>query len=359
MKRIRLQSILILGALLTAGCARIGPDETGVRTKNFGKDKGIVSKDQGPGYHRFLWPLDSWQRFPSTVQSIRFTQQRDLTSAGATGPIELTSVDGDRVVIAAEVLFHIAEGAAHKVLQDSGSGERYREVAGGLAQDAARALFGRLRTEEFYNVARREKMRGELMLLLRRRLGARDIELVDFLLESIEFPPNYEALIKTKKVADQKVDLEKAKSRAAEERGKVTLVRTQTDLRLAAMQKEADIAMMKQRTDTDLKAAGFNVGATQYAAERTADGAHYQGLKHAEGIRVTKAAEAASTQLINEALVGNGGRNLVARETVKGLNLPEMVIPSDGYPWLSPREMVRRLGGEDEPATAERGAAAP
>jgi hypothetical protein len=185
------------------------------------------------------------------------------------------------------------------------------------------------------------------------------MELVDFLLESIEFGPNYEALIKTKKIADQKVELEKAKSRAAEERGKVTLVKTQTDIKLKAMQKEADIAMMKQRTDTDLKVAGFNAEAAKYSAERSADGSLYQGKKNAEGIRVTKAAEAESTRLKNEALIGEGQRNLVVLETVKGLNLPEIVIPSDGYPWLSPREMIRRLGGGEEPPAAESGEAAP
>lgn len=359
MKIIRNHAILALVALLSASCARIGPDETGVRSKNLGPGKGIEPEDKGPGYHRFLWPLDSWQRFPSTVQSIRFTQQRDLTRTGATGSIELTSDDGDRVVIAAEMLFHIQEGAAHKVLQDSGSGDRYREVAAGLAQDAARALFGRLGTEAFYNVERRDEIRRELVSLLRERLAARHMELVDFLLESIEFGSNYESLIKTKKIADQKVELEKAKSRAAEERGKVTLVRTQTDIRLKALQKEADIAMMKQRTDTELKVAGFNAEAAKYAAERSADGALYQGKRNAEGTRVTKAAEAESTRLKNDALIGEGQRNLVALETVKALNLPDIVIPSDGYPWLSPREMIRRFGGEEEAPSAKPGEAAP
>lgn len=353
MKRFCNPVILTLAALLSASCARIGPDETGVRTKNFAPGQGIVPQDQGPGYHRFMWPLDSWQRFPSTVQSIRFTQQHDLTHAGATGPIELTSADGDRVVISAEVLFHIQDGAAHKLLQDSGTGDRYREVAAGLALDGARALFGRLGTEHFYDVEQREGIRRELVSLLRERLAARHMQLVDFLLESIEFAPNYEALIKAKVVADQKVELERAKTRAAEERGKVTLVKTQTEIRLRELQQVTDIAMMKQRTETDMRIAGFTGQAAKYTIERSADGALYQGQKEAEGIRVTKSAEAESTRLKNEALIGDGGRNLVAREAVKGLNLPEMVIPSDGYPWLNPREMVRRLGGEDEPSAAK------
>ncbi len=354
MNRLKLACAGLLIAVLTTSCARVAPDEIGVRTKNLAWGKGIVPEDQSPGYHRFLWPLDSWHRFPSTVQSIRFALQADLTGRGVGAPIELTSAEGDRVVISAEVLFCIAEGGAHKVLQDSGSGDRFREVAQGLAQDAARALFGKLRTEEFYDVRHREAVRRELVSLLSERLAARHMELVDFLVETIEFGPGYEALIRTKKVADQKVELEIAKTKAAEERAKVTLVKTQTEIRLNGLQKQADITMMKLQSEMNLKIAGLNAEAEKHASEHRANGILYQGLKEAEGTRVTKAAEAASTRLKNKALVGDGGRNLVALETVKGLNLPEMTIPSDGYPWLNPLDMATRFGGGDGNQPASR-----
>lgn len=346
MKRLRSGMLLVLTACLTAACARVGPDEVGVRTRNVAPGKGIVPEDQGPGYYRFLWPLDSWQRFPSTVQSIRFGHRPHRRVADDGPPLEVTSADGDRVTVSAEVMFRIADGSAHRVLQDSGSGARYREVARGLALDAARALLGRLRTEDFYNVSRREEVRAEMRVLLAQRLASRHMELVDFLLDTIEFAPDYEGLIRTKKVADQQVELERARSRAAEETGKVALVRTMTDVRLQALQREADIEMMKRRTDTDLQIAGLNADAEKYATERMADGFLVQGLKEAAGIRATRAAEAESLRLKNEALTGDGARNLVAQETVLGLNLPDMVISSDGYPWLSPHEMVETFGGE-------------
>ncbi|NCC51676.1 MAG: hypothetical protein EOM20_10715 [Spartobacteria bacterium] len=336
---------IMMAALLTS-CTRIEPDQVGVRTKNLARGKGIVPRDQGPGFHRFLWPMDSWHRFPSTVQRVHFGRTTGRPDVITYDAIDLTSADGDRVVLSAEALFRITENEAHRVLQDSGYGTRYLEVAAGLAQDAARALFGRLHTEEFYDVDQREAARREVRKLLGERLAARHMTLVDFLVERIEFSPDYESLIRAKKVADQKVELEKAKSRAAEERGKVTLVRTRTDTRLQALQKEADIDMMKARTEYELKMAGLQAEANKYAAERAADGHQYEGVKKAESIRLAKTAEAESIRLMNEALEGDGARNLVARETVKGLNMPDMMIASDGYPWLSPRKMALRLGGE-------------
>jgi len=337
--------LMLLLTLLGAACTRIGPDEIGVRTRNFAPGEGIVQADQRPGYHRFLWPLDSWHRFPSTVQTLRFAPQRDMLERTA-GPIEITSADGDRVALSVEMLVRIADDSAHRVLQDSGSGDRFLDVARGLGVDAARAFFGRLRTEEFYDVERRETARREIIEQLGPRLDSRHMELVAFLVEGVEFGPNYEALIRAKKVADQQVELERSRSRAAEARGRVEMIRTETEIRLRAMQKEAEIAMLEIGTDANLRIGGLNAEAEQYTSQRRADADRYRGLKEAESTRVTKTAEAESIRLRNEALTGSGGRNLVAMETVKGLNLPQMNIASDGYPWLSPREMVTRFGGD-------------
>ena len=351
MNSVRNGLLVLILALAGSACTRIGPDEIGVRTRNFAGE-GIVQADQRPGYHRFLWPLDSWHRFPSTVQTLRFAPQRDMLERTA-GPLEITSADGDRVAISAEVLFRIADDSAHRVLQDSGSGDRFQEVARGLSLDAARAFFGRLSTEEFYDVERREATRLEIVEQLGPRLANRHLELVAFLVEGVEFGPNYETLIRAKKVADQQVELERSRSRAAEERGRVEMIRTETEVRLRAMQQESELAMMQIGTDANLRIGGLNAEAEQYTTQRRADADRYRGLKEAEGTRITKTAEAESIRQRTEALTGSGGRNLVAMETVKGLNLPQMNIASDGYPWLSPREMVTRFGGDSTVATDE------
>ena len=338
--------LMVGAAALTvgAGCTRIKPDEIGVRTVNFGMGKGIVPADCGPGYHRYLWPLDTWHRFPSTVQRIRFAKDESSGWAQQSEPIEITSADGDHVVMNAEVFFQIKEGNAHQVLQDSGSDERYKDVVRGLAQDAARVLFGRLHTEAFYTEKSREEVREEAVTQLKQKLEPRGITLVDLLVESVEFDPNYENLIRQKKIADQRVELEKAKSRAAEEQGKVAKVKAEPTAKVQKIDRETEAEISKRSTEIDLRIGGMRAEASKYAAQLKADADLYKSEHEAEGQKLLKAAEAEGTERLNAALVGEGGRNLVALEAVKRLNVVDVTFPSVGYDWFNPSEMAVRVG---------------
>lgn len=342
-------ALAVLTLLLGVGCTRIGPDETGVRSVNLGPNKGIVQRDFGPGYHRYLWPLDSWNRFPSTVQHMRFAQQRP-------GPVpegiqfgealQVTSADGDRVTVLADVFYRIADDRAYRVLQDSGPGDRFVGVVRTLAQDATRVVFGRLRTEEFYEEDQRESARLDGVTLLRERLEPRGIELVDLLVETVEFDPNYEKLIQEKKIADQRVELEKALARAAAEEGRVTRIRVETEARVQQVARETQALVMEIHADTELTVARLRAEADRYGAARRAEADLNHARLEAQGREGLLRAEAEGMRRKNEALGGAGGRNLVALEAVRHLNLVEVTFPSLGIDWLNPEEMARRIGAE-------------
>ena len=352
MKRMLFRGFMAAAGLAAlAGCAKIKPDEIGVRTRNFGSEEGIVPEDYAPGYHRFLWPLDTWNRFPSTVQRLRFAKDNQGAWMAENAALQLTSADGDHVGMNAEVFFRLAEGQAHHVLQDSGAGEKYKEVVRGLAQDAVRLLFGQLKTEAFYAETKREAAREEAVKTMRDRLKPRGIELVDFLVESVEFEPNYENLIRQKKLADQRVELEKAKSKAAEQRAKVQRIAADTAIRLQKIENETAIQIGGKTLELNLKMNGLKAEAEKYASGVNADAALYKTEKETEGQRLVKTAEAEGSQRLNEALIGEGGRNLVALEAVKKLNLGEITFSSPGYEWFNPHEMALQLG-----AAAEAGA---
>lgn len=342
----------------TAGCTKIEPDEIGVRTVNFGDNEGIVQQDYEPGYHRYVWPLDTWHRFPSTVQRVQFhrhTQGR-LRDASEHDPLQVTSADGDRVAVSAAVFFRIAENSAHRVLQDSGPGDRFRAVVSNLAQDAARVVFGRLGTEDFYDEDRRKAARDEALDLLKERIEPRGMELVDLLVESIEFEPNYENLIKEKKVADQRVELEKSKARAAEEKGKVDLIKVQTTAMLRKLEKQADATISQMELENNARIAALHAQAGHYATEKRADGDLYTNEKKAEGTRLLGQAEAEGTHRLSGAMDGEGSRNLVALEAVRNIHLGEITFPSIGYEWFNPIAMALRIGGgealDDQQTTA-------
>lgn len=338
--------IVLLSALFQ-GCAKIKPDEIGIRTLNFGQDKGVVPHDYRPGYHRFFWPLDSWHRFPRTVQRIRFHKESNLDSPRQMPPLTLTSADGDRVVVNAEVLYRITEGKAHFVLQDSGKGDQYYEVVKGLSINEARAAFGKLKTEDFYNPGRRETVRQTAIGQLRQRLEQRGIDLVDFLVLSLEFDQAYENLIKQKKIADQIVALEQSKARAAEERGKAALIQQDTIVKLKAIEKDMEAEMTRMKSETDLQIAVITSEANQYATRKKADADLHRDQSDAKGQLLLKTSEAEGTQRLNDALAGEGGQNLAALEAVKNMRLREVVFPSIGFDWFNPIEMAKKLGAEE------------
>ena len=352
MKQALTKVMLCVAAIgVMTGCARIKPDEIGVRTRNFGMGEGIVPADYKPGFHRFLWPLDSWQRFPSTVQRIRFAKNSQETWAPQGEPLQITSADGDKVTLEAEVFFKIAEGEAHQVLQESGPGERYKEIVRGLALDEARVHFGQLNTESFYDVASREKVRLKAAAVLRDRLVPRGIELVDLLVTSVEFDPNYENLIKQKKLADQRVELEKAQGKAAEETGKVAKIAAETAAKVQKIERETDAEVTHKTTDLNLAMGTLRAEAEKFASGVKADADLYKNQHDAEGTLLLKSAEAEGSRRMNEALMGEGGRNLVALEAVKKLTVNEVTFPSVGYDWFNPYEMALRLGASPDTTT--------
>ena len=347
------QLALILIAVLGSACAKIKPDEIGVRTINFGSSKGVVEKDYDPGFYRNLWPLETWHRFPRTVQQMRFVRDAALPPRLTEDPIAITSSDGDRVRMDVVVYYRIAEGQAHKVVQDSGIGTQHQRLVRDLVIETARAIFGQLGTEDFYNPDEREALREQAREYLNARLLKRGIELVDYLVITLEFDPAYENLIKQKKIADQMVALEQSKTRAAEERGKVDMIRQETDVKLRTIRQETEAQITKRNAETDLRIAEFKTKADQYAIQRRADADLYRKQKEAEGIVLLKNAEAEGTRRLNQALAGPGGANLTALEAAKNLRLQDVVFPSTDFNWFNPTDMALRLGAE--PASTSRG----
>jgi Skp family chaperone for outer membrane proteins len=347
MKKSHVVKLLIIFVIsLCNACAKIKPDEIGVRTANFGSAKGIVEKDFDPGYYRFLWPMDTWNRFPRTVQRLSFWRDSTLPQSQTENPIAITSSDGDRVQIGIEVFYRIKDGHAHKVVQDSGIGDRYIRLVRDLAIETTRTIFGQMSTENFYDSHEREKLREEARDYLNERLSHRGFELINFLVVTLEFDPAYENLIKQKKIADQMVALENSKARAAEESGKVELIRQETQVKLRTIQHETDATITQITSETDLRIASVKSEAEQYAIQLGADADLYKKHKEAQSTTLLKNAEADGTLRLNQALMGPGARNLTALEAARNLRFEDIVFPSIGYDWFNPSDMARHLGAE-------------
>ena len=339
--------LLILPLLsFQASCTKINPDEIGVRTLNLGYSKGVVMQDFKPGFHRAVWLLDTWHRFPRTVQRLQFLKDSGTSMNLSGGPLQLSSVDGDHVTLDAEIFFRILDDKACFVLQDSGPGEQYKMIVRSLTIGAVNSVFGKMKTEDFYNAKNREESCQAINQLLQEKLKLRGIEMVNFLVEKIEFDPKYENLIKQKKIADQQVQLQISKAKAAEEKGKVEKIQAETAVKIQQIQRETDAGIMRLSTETDLKIAKILAEADKYSVYRKAEADLYKSQKTAEGVILKKTSEAEGTERMNQALTGEGSENVMALEAARNLQLNEVTFPSVGIDWFNPADMARRLGAQ-------------
>ena len=313
---------------------RIGPDEVGVRTDNFGfSGRGIVPEDFGPGWHLNVPLVFTWNVFPARIRRVEMTKDPRQRSSLGTEALLVQSSDGDRVMLDIDIFYRIKPGVAHRALQDSGVGDGHVRVLMSIARDKLRSVFGKLKTEQFYDPVARYAKSREALEEMRKMVEPRFIEVVDILNQDVEFEPKYEQKIKDKKLADQNVELSKAQLRAAAEKAKVATVNIETDRMVKVLQAQAE-------ADAARVAAESN----KYAAQKKGEANLYHDQLQAKGDLAIARAEAHIKQAKTQALMGSGGSNLAALEAVKNLKVDSIQFPTGGRDWFDVREMATRLG---------------
>ena len=157
MKTIKMISVLIIVfaicayIIVKATLTHIPVGIVGVRTQEYaliGK-KGVVQEDFSPGWHRALWPIDSWQYFDSTVQTLEMTRDPKRGDRKGRDDVQVQSADGYAVSVDVTIKYRIEPGKAHKLYVDTGSGIRYKAIVRNEAEKTCIAQFGGMKTEDF------------------------------------------------------------------------------------------------------------------------------------------------------------------------------------------------------------------
>ncbi|MBC2605487.1 SPFH domain-containing protein [Pelagicoccus albus] len=374
MKLIKIISILtilsVLAVFLIAGTflKRIAPGEVGVRTQQYdliGK-KGVVEIDYGPGYHRNLPLLDTWNVFDSTVQTTEFTTveerrqaskiysflssstQRYLGSAPSVGPgqIELKSKDGYTVRLDITVKYRIKPGRAYDMYRKFNSEARYKGIVGDQVQNTIRKVFGTMLTEEFYNPEVRRNKTEESFELLAADLDRNYIELVQILIRDIGFDPSYERKILDKKLADQDVELNKSRALAEERKGETNRIVAETEAKVQVISQELRAAQLTIKADTDKEIAQINADARLTAAKLNADADLYAAGLEAKGKLLEREATAEGERLKAVALNTPGGANLVAHDLIKELRVGNVAVSTRDIDFLDVESVIKRVGAK-------------
>ena len=356
MKTIKTLSIIIIAAIIGGWLVfnmltiYIPVGMVGVRTQEYGVlgEKGVVSKDFGPGWHRDLGPVDTWVLFDSTVQDLEMTKDERYGAERTNDDVKVQSADGYSVSVDVTIKYRIQGGKAYKLYQDTGGEVRYKTIVRNESERACMGVFGQMKTEDFYDpIERREKS----IIIKERLVEALEnnyVEILDVLIRNVGFDPEYENKIRRKKLADQEVELNKSMARAEEMRGKTQVIEAETQRKVSVIQKEKEAELVTMEAEANRKIAKIRADAEKYVTEKEADADLVLAQNRAEGDLLVKKSEAEGEKLRNEAMQGVGGSTIVALEAAKNLTLSDIMVSTMNVDFLDLEKIATRLGAPEK-----------
>jgi regulator of protease activity HflC (stomatin/prohibitin superfamily) len=352
MKIIKAISIIIIGAILGfwlvlhSLTVDIPIGQVGVRTQQYSLfgQQGLITKDYAPGWHRDLGPIDKWLLFDSTAQTLEMNREPGQGSDRSIDDIKVQSADGYAISLDVTVKYQIIKGKAYQLYQQIGAGTKYKIIVRNEAQKACMGAFGQMKTEDFYNPAARRTTAEQVHADLNIAMNPKGLEVIEVLIRSVQFDPEYEKKIRRKKLADQEVELNKSMGKAEEMSGKTQVIEAETAKLVNLVIKEKEAELIRRQAETDLEIAGIKAEYDRYVKEKKADADLIAAQKMAEGTLKVRQAEAEGERLRNEALQGSGGDMLVALEAARNLKIGDVDVSTLEIDFLDLDQMVKKLG---------------
>lgn len=302
---------ILLGMMVASvsGCAchSTGANEIGVLTRKvapFGK-LGVQEEPYASGGTYFFAPFTTdWNTFESKLQNLRLVKEDN-------DDVEFKTVDGNDISVDITVAWRIDPSKAPYLLMKVG--ESTEDLEARLVRPGVRAYvrdaLNKLKSEEFYEADRRFKAAEEGRVLLSGALNPEGIIVEQVILGEHRFNPEYEAVIREKKLAEQNAEKLKSEALAAAEASKRNL--------------EAAKGQVAQQI------AG--VAGLLAQAKLTADSSLVQSENEAQAILIEARANAQAIEKRNEALAGAGGRTMVKLKIAEALSGKRIVmLPSKG-----------------------------
>lgn len=309
----RSKTILILACCVLAvagsGCQNVKGSEVGVKIVNIAVwgERGIQQQPYAAGTHFYNPLLSDFTVLDKSEKKLEMSASSGgRRGAMQAGDIRLKTSDGNSVWVDATVIWQVDQTRAHLVLDNVGRSDEeiLQTIVLPESRSVIRAVLGELTTESFYDSTSRDEKAVRAEDVLRERLEPQGILLISVLVRDYRFSPEYEAAIEKKKVAEEQAKQNKSLTEAA--------------LRDAA------------RKLREAEGEAFQMIATADGAKAKvileADAGLYSKQKDAEGIRALKKAEADGIRELANALEGDGGANLIAREVAHAIQGKRIIM---------------------------------
>ena len=310
--------VLFLASLPLSGCTchSTGSTEVGVLTRKLAfagllGRAGVQPEVYAPGA-TYLFPafVTDWNTFDVSLQNLAMVKDPTRGDRAQEDDLSFKTVDGNDVRVDVTVAWQVEPKRAPYLLNKVG--ENVEEVKEKLVRPACRSVvrdvLNELRSEEFYVSEKRFAKASEARDRLQAVLGPEGIAVRQVILGEHRFNPDYEHVIRDKKLAEQNSEKVRSETRAAAEQWK------------------SELEKAKGTVFQQLAAAS---GALE-TARLTADAAYVQNQKQAEAIVAERRAHAEAVRKQNEALAGSGGKALVKLRIAEALAGKQLVFLPTG-----------------------------
>lgn len=225
-KGLALATVVLL-VLPVAGCGTTSSTEVGVRTSLFGifEKRGAQEVYQPGGVYFFLPFVNSWTTLPTNQQNLLMTLNSREGDLPVRDDITFKTKDGNNVYIDVNVMWRIDQTKAGFLVSNVGQTvEEIRErIVRPLSRSVIRDIFNEITSEEYYQVAIKNKMADKAREALAKELGAFGV-LIDMLqVQQHRFDQEYQAAINAQKQAE-------ADAQTLQEQQKNIVVKKQSEL---------------------------------------------------------------------------------------------------------------------------------
>ena len=346
-------SILIAIIVIIVGVRfaiiKVAVDEVGVRTVVWGVSRGVVQKDYGPGWHRYIRKIETWDLFDGTVQTFNLTREaRTKDGKIVSRELPIRTADDYDVTVDIIIKYQIKRGKAHKIRQEVGPGGRYKGFLLSDVREVARNVLGKMTEKDLYNPDEKRRRAEEAKQLLISRADSRHVNIIDWLILDMRFDPQLERKIKNVKLAELDELLNTSRERAVKQRGITQTIDASTESLAQKIQSDKEGQVVKLNAEMGTKVINILADANKFLIQKKAEGDLYKEERRAAGELLVARAKAEGERLRRLAMTGSGGDMIVALEAARNINLADVIISTQDVDLLDIETMVNRLGAGKE-----------
>jgi regulator of protease activity HflC (stomatin/prohibitin superfamily) len=342
MKRLRSCFVLVL-ALSLSGCGTTSSTEVGVRTSLFGIFEGRGKQEiYAPGGVYFFLPIvNSWNTLPISQQNLSMNANPAEGDRPVPDDITFKTKDGNNVYIDVNVMWRIDPKKAGSLVSTVGQsiGEIKERLVRPISRSVIRDVFNEITSEEYYQVAVKNRMAAKAKDELVKALQPHGIDVDMLQVQQHRFDTEYQAAINAQKQAEADVQ---------------TLVEQQKNM---AVQKQSELEGKRSEWNRKLEDALGEAG----RIKNDADGYYQTKTNQAKATIAVAQAEAEGVRKEAEALGKLGGDAYVKMQVAKRFAEKKiLIVPGSNVSTMDVNKMVDYLLGQArreetpaEPAPAE------